>query len=63
MEFSVGDIVYMKKAHPCGNHEWTILRVGVDFRISCNGCGHLVMLPRTKFEKAVKKIVFSAPKE
>lgn len=60
MDFSVGDVVYMKKTHPCGSHEWEILRVGVDFRLKCCGCGHLVMLPRVKFEKAVKKITKKA---
>lgn len=57
MDFNVGDIVYMKKSHPCGNHEWQILRVGIDFRIKCMKCEHMVMLPRVKFEKAVKKII------
>ncbi len=54
MNFQVGDIVEMKKQHPCGSKQWEILRVGMDFRIKCQ-CGHTVMLPRTKFEKAVKK--------
>lgn len=57
MDFNVGDKVYMKKQHPCGNHEWEILRVGADFRIKCCGCGHTVMLSRVKFEKAVKRII------
>ena len=55
MDHQVGDIVTMKKKHPCGSSEWEILRVGADFRIKCLGCGHMVMLPRVKFEKAVKK--------
>jgi len=59
MDFQIGDIVHMKKSHPCGNHEWEILRVGMDFRIRCIKCKHLVMLPRVKFEKMVKKIVNS----
>ena len=58
MDFNLGDIVKMKKAHPCGSDEWEILRVGADFRIKCMGCGHLVMLPRVKFEKNVKKVNF-----
>ncbi|MBR6400258.1 MAG: DUF951 domain-containing protein [Firmicutes bacterium] len=57
MDFNIGDIVKMKKAHPCGSDEWEILRVGADFRIKCRGCGHLVMLPRVKLEKNVKKVV------
>jgi hypothetical protein len=45
----------MKKNHPCGGKEWEIQRVGMDFRIRCVTCGHSIMLPRTKFEKSVKK--------
>ena len=56
MNFSVGDIVQMKKQHPCGSNEWEVLRVGMD----CSGCGHMVMLPRTKFEKNVKKTIKQA---
>lgn len=52
MDFSVGDIVQMKKTHPCGGSQWEILRTGIDFRIKCTTCGHMVMLTRTKFEKA-----------
>lgn len=63
MQFSIGDIVFMKKAHPCGGHEWEIMRVGIDFRIKCVKCGHIVMLPRVKFEKAVKKIISSNTKK
>lgn len=59
MDLKVGDRVYMKKPHPCGCHEWEILRAGMDFRIKCINCGHMVMLPRAKFEKGVKKITFS----
>ena len=60
MEFNVGDIVQMKKNHPCGSNQWEILRTGIDFRIKCVTCGHMVMLPRTKFEKGVKKIISKA---
>ena len=54
--FKVGDVVKMKKPHPCGSYEWEILRTGMDFGIKCRGCGHFVMLARPKFEKAVKAI-------
>lgn len=50
----------MKKPHPCGSKEWEILRTGMDFRIKCQGCGHMVMLPRAKFERAVREIVQKA---
>ncbi len=58
--FHVGDIVNMKKAHPCGSSKWEITRTGMDFGMKCCGCGHFVMLPRVKFEKAVKSVEKSA---
>ena len=57
MDLSAGDIVKMKKPHPCGGYEWEILRSGADFKIKCLKCGHIVMLERIKFEKRVKKVV------
>lgn len=58
--FHVGDIVNMKKVHPCGSSKWEITRTGMDFGMKCCGCGHFVMLPRVKFEKAVKSVEKSA---
>jgi hypothetical protein len=58
-EFNLGDIVETRKQHPCGSKEWEIIRVGADIKIKCLGCGRIVMLPRPKFEKSVKKIVKS----
>ena len=55
-DFHVGDVLKMKKAHPCGSQEWLVLRVGMDFRMRCLGCGHEVMLPRNKAEKSVRKV-------
>lgn len=63
MRFSLGDVVRLKKQHPCGNYEWEILRVGMDFRIRCLKCGRQVMIPRTKFEKSVKAVVRRATPE
>lgn len=51
MDYQVGDIVKLKKAHPCGSHEWEILRVGMDFRLKCLGCGHQIMVSRKLVEK------------
>jgi len=53
--FRVGDVVELKKKHPCGSYRWEILRTGADFRLRCLGCGHLVLMPRSKFEKRVKR--------
>lgn len=57
--YHLDDVVQMKKKHPCGSDEWNVMRVGADFRIKCTGCGRVVMLPRMKFEKSVKRIVSS----
>ena len=51
MDFQVGEVIKMKKPHPCGTNEWKLLRVGMDFRLRCNGCGRQVMLPRKIVEK------------
>ncbi|MTI65018.1 MAG: DUF951 domain-containing protein [Firmicutes bacterium] len=59
MNFEIGDIVQLKKKHPCGEDKWEVMRVGVDFRIKCLGCERQVWLPRRKFQKRVKKIVKS----
>ena len=53
----VGDILEMKKTHPCGSNQWEVLRIGVDFRLRCTGCKHEVMLPRARILKSVKKII------
>ena len=50
-KYAVGDIVKLKKPHPCGSSEWEIMRVGADFRLKCMGCGHQVMVPRKLVEK------------
>lgn len=55
MDYRVGDIVEMKKGHPCGENRWEILRVGMDFRIRCLGCRRVVLIPRKKFEKNVRR--------
>ncbi|NLZ93358.1 MAG: DUF951 domain-containing protein [Firmicutes bacterium] len=54
-DYAVGDKVRMKKMHPCGNDVWSIIRVGMDFRIKCIKCGRSVMIPRVKFEKSVRQ--------
>lgn len=56
-DFLLGDIVEMKKVHPCGSKNWEVIRLGADIKIKCLGCDRIVMIPRSKFEKGVKKIV------
>ncbi len=55
MDYMKGDIVRTKKQHPCGSKLWELTRVGVDFKLKCQGCGHTVMLPREKALKAITK--------
>jgi len=56
MDIRIGDVLELKKAHPCGSKEWTVLRVGMDFKLKCLGCGHEVMTPRSRAEKAIRKV-------
>lgn len=60
MELNLHDILELKKDHPCGSKHWEVLRVGMDIKMRCLGCGHEVMAPRRKAEKMIKRIV---PKE
>ena len=54
MDIRVGDLVRLKKPHPCGSSEWEVLRVGMDFRLKCRGCGHLILVPRRLVEKNLR---------
>ena len=56
MDIQLGDILEMKKAHPCGEKKWLVLRTGADFRLKCLGCGHEVMTPRFKAEKNIRQV-------
>lgn len=56
MDIQVGDIVKLKKQHPCGSYEWEVLRIGADFRIKCRGCAHQIMIPRKTLEKSTKEL-------
>ena len=55
MKYEVGDIVRTKKVHPCGSKLWELVRVGVDFKLKCKGCGHVVTLDRQKALKIITK--------
>ncbi len=57
MDVRLGDVLQMRKAHPCGNAQWEVLRIGMDFKMRCLGCGHEIMVPRLKAEKNIKKIL------
>jgi hypothetical protein len=57
MDVSVGDKLLMKKPHPCGGTVFSVLRVGMDFKVKCTTCGHELMAPRKNIEKSIKKII------
>ena len=55
MEYNIGDKVELKKQHPCGSKIWEITRIGVDFKLKCEGCGHVVIIERQKALKIIKR--------
>lgn len=56
-DFSLNDVVEMKKPHPCGENKWRIIRMGMDIRIKCLGCDRSVLIPRRTFQRKMKKII------
>lgn len=56
MDIAIGDILTMKKPHPCGGNTFLVLRIGMDFKIRCERCGHEVMAPRIKIERNIKTV-------
>ena len=57
MEIKLGDVVHLKKKHPCGGDEWEVVRLGADIRIRCLKCQRYVLLERSVFERRVKSFV------
>lgn len=57
MDIRLGDIVRLRKEHPCGSSEWEVVRLGADIGLVCQGCGRRVLLPRSQFQKRVKSVV------
>ncbi len=55
----IGDVLQLKKKHPCGSNQWKVLRIGADFRLECMGCRHQIMISRPQVEKNVKKVLTS----
>lgn len=54
--YDINSVVIMKKNHPCGSNKWQVLRTGVDIKLKCLGCGHVIMISRLDFEKRLKKV-------
>lgn len=57
MDIRLNDVLVLKKQHPCGSNRWRVLRIGMDFRLKCLGCGHELLIPRSKAEKSIKKVI------
>ena len=60
MDINIGDIIIMRKPHPCGGNQFYVKRIGADFKIVCTKCSHEVFVPRAKIEKSIKQIIPSA---
>lgn len=56
MDIRPNDVLEMKKPHPCGSKEWVVLRIGMDLRLRCSGCGHIVITPRSKIERNIRAV-------
>ena len=56
MDIKVGDIITVKKPHPCGSREFLVLRVGMDFKIKCQVCSHEIMIVRRNIERNIRRI-------
>ncbi len=61
MNIELGDIVVMKKSHPCGYNQFLVKRVGMDFKLECTKCKHIVMIPRQKAQKNIKSVIHPEP--
>lgn len=61
LEVVIGDVVELRKPHPCGSFEWTVTGLGADIRMRCNGCGRRVLLPRRTLDKRLKRFVSRGP--
>lgn len=63
VEYGLDDVVQLKKPHACGANRWRIIRLGMDIRIKCEDCGHSVLIPRSRFDRLVRKMLVKAPGE
>ena len=60
VDVRVGDVVMLRKQHPCGTNEWEVTRIGADIGLKCHGCGRRVMLVRSTFNRRFKKFLSQA---
>ncbi len=63
LPLQIGDVLQLKKGHPCGANEWEVIRLGADIRLKCRGCGRVVMIPRARLERRIKAFVEGGPQQ
>ena len=63
VKYRVGDVVRLKKPHPCGGNLWSVMRTGIDFRVRCLKCGRVLLVPRPQFERSVRQLVSQAEED
>ena len=61
LPLKLGDVLELKKGHPCGANRWEVTRLGADIKLKCQGCGRIVMLPRARLERRVKRFLDDDP--
>jgi hypothetical protein len=61
IELRIGDVVRLRKPHPCGSHDWTVVRLGADIGLRCHGCNHRILVPRRTVEQRLKAFVSRGP--
>jgi hypothetical protein len=61
LELRIGDVVRLRKPHPCGSHDWTVVRLGADIGLRCHGCDHRILVPRRTVERRLKTFVSRGP--
>lgn len=55
--YDVGTILVFKKNHPCGSNRWKVIKTGIDYKLECVGCGHVIIMPRIDLKKKVKRVI------
>ncbi|MBI4340040.1 MAG: DUF951 domain-containing protein [Chloroflexi bacterium] len=56
MEFRLEDVVRLRKVHPCGSYQWTVVRLGADIGLRCLGCGRRILMPRSELERRIREV-------
>jgi hypothetical protein len=60
VQYRLDDVVQLKKPHACGENRWRVIRLGMDIRVKCEKCGHSVLIPRSRFDRLIRKVLVEA---